>query len=47
MAPLSFAHHIVAKCSYLCLFEAIIELHVKNEICSMTFSLESEHGYFL
>ena len=32
-------------CSYLCLFDTIIELHAMDEKHSMTFSSKSESGF--
>ena len=34
-------------CSLDCLFNAIIELHAMDEKHSMTFSLESESGFYV
>ena len=49
MGFFEFSLHIVAKllCYCLCLFDAIIELHVVDEKNSMTFSLECEHGFYI
>ena len=47
---LSFALRIVATllCSCLCLVDAIVELHnAMDEICSMTFLLQIESGFYM
>ena len=37
--------HPYCVCSYLCLFDTIIELHAMDEKHSTTFSFESESGF--
>ena len=48
MAPLSFAHWVVAMLLgfCLCLFDAIIELHALNEKTFNDFSLEIDSGFY-